>query len=89
MENNIRVYRTAQGLSQAALADLAGISRPNLSKLENSKYPPCVESMEKIAGALKVSVENIFFKPLVIHEYQYDSKGLFKENSSDTNASTA
>ena len=89
MENNIKVYRTAQGLSQTALADLAGISRPNLSKLENSKYPPCVESMEKIAKALKVPVENIFFKPLVIHEHQFDKNGLLKENSSDTNTSTA
>lgn len=60
MENNIKIYRIAQGLSQQALADLAGISRPNLSKLENNKYPPCVESMEKIAKALKVPVKNIF-----------------------------
>lgn len=41
-------------MSQAALAEAAGISRTYLARLETSRQDPTLSTLEKIAKALKV-----------------------------------
>jgi transcriptional regulator with XRE-family HTH domain len=57
----IQTSRQRRKLSQEALAKLAGCSVSYLSMLENSKRDPTISTVEKIAGALNVPVEILFF----------------------------
>lgn len=57
----IQTSRQRRKLSQEALAKLAGCSVSYLSMLENSKRDPTISTVEKIAAALKVPVEILFF----------------------------
>ncbi|MCD2515512.1 helix-turn-helix domain-containing protein [Massilia sp. G4R7] len=57
----IQTSRQRRRLSQEALAKLAGCSVSYLSMLENSKRDPTISTVEKIAAALKVPVEILFF----------------------------
>jgi transcriptional regulator with XRE-family HTH domain len=50
----IRVARSLADLSQAQLADRAEIDRSYLSLIESGKRRPTVETIEKIAQALKM-----------------------------------
>ena len=48
----VRRARDARGLSQEALADLAGVSRSFLSEVERGSASPSLETMQKLADAL-------------------------------------
>jgi transcriptional regulator with XRE-family HTH domain len=50
----IKQLRKKRGMSQAALAEAAGISRTYLARLETSRQDPTLSTLEKIAKALKV-----------------------------------
>ena len=45
--------RTALGLTQQALAKLAGVRQETLSRLESGKHSPTVRTVEKIERALQ------------------------------------
>ena len=55
----IRALRERAGLSQEALARGAGMIRANLSRIEASKHRPTLETLERIARALKVPVADL------------------------------
>lgn len=57
----IHSSRIRRGLSQEALAKLAGCSVSYLSMLENSKRDPTLSTVERIAAALNVPIEILFF----------------------------
>jgi transcriptional regulator with XRE-family HTH domain len=48
----VRRCREARGLSQEALADLAGVSRSFLSEVERGTASPSLDTMQKLADAL-------------------------------------
>ena len=52
----IRDYRSKAGISQVALASRAGFKPANLSRLESGKHVPSLETLERIASALRVPV---------------------------------
>lgn len=58
----IRNYRTAQGLSQEQLAERAGCHHTYIGQLERGEKNATVESIEKIAAALNVSLSTLFEK---------------------------
>lgn len=47
--------RNALGLTQQELAELAGVRRETLARLESGKHPPSVRAVEKVDRALKQS----------------------------------
>ncbi|MGZ9125117.1 MAG: helix-turn-helix domain-containing protein [Candidatus Binatia bacterium] len=55
----IRKMRIEKGITQQALARAAGMIRANLSRIEASKHRPTLETIERIATALKVSVADL------------------------------
>ena len=55
----IRQLRTSKGLSIEKLADMAGMQRPNLSRLEHGKHRPSLDTIERLALALDVPVVDI------------------------------
>ena len=44
----IREYRKSLNMTQEKLAELIGIGTPNISYIENGKFAPSVETLEKI-----------------------------------------
>jgi len=55
----IRKLREAKGVTQAELARAVGMMRANISRVEAAKHRPTLETMERIAKALKVSVADL------------------------------
>ena len=55
----IRSLREAKGISQEQLAGAVGMVRNNISRIEGAKHRPRLDTMERIAKALKVSVVDI------------------------------
>jgi transcriptional regulator with XRE-family HTH domain len=51
---NLRLFRQASGLSQEQLADLAGLDRNYVGKLEREENSPTVDTLELLALALHV-----------------------------------
>jgi len=62
-ENPIKVWREYRGLTQQALADTAGISKPYLSQIETNKRTGTKEVLLAIAKALKVTLDDIVIQP--------------------------
>jgi DNA-binding XRE family transcriptional regulator len=60
---NIRVLRVAQDLSQDRLAQLAGVDRTYLGRIERQAENPSIINLEKIATALGVRIARLFDDP--------------------------
>ncbi len=54
-----RVWREYRGLTVKQLADQAGVSAPFVSQIETGQREGSVETMRKIAAALKVSLDEL------------------------------
>lgn len=57
--NPIKVWREYRGISQQAMAELAGISVPYLSQLETGKRKGSLAVLTAIAKALRVSLDDV------------------------------
>ncbi|QUH29543.1 helix-turn-helix domain-containing protein [Vallitalea guaymasensis] len=55
----IREIREIRNYNKSQLAKKAGISKATISKLENYKESPTIETLEKIAKALDVKVSEL------------------------------
>lgn len=62
--DKIRDLRKEQGLSQVELASRAGIASAFLGQLERNLKSPTVKTLLKIAGALNISVGELFSGPV-------------------------
>lgn len=56
--NKIKAYRQELNLTIPQLADMTGLSRGFISQVENDKVSLSLESLQKIAAALKVPVKD-------------------------------
>lgn len=62
MANNLKKIRTEKNLTQGQLAELSGVSRQTIIKLEGEDVPPIkTTTLVKIADALGFSVADVFF----------------------------
>jgi putative transcriptional regulator len=59
--NRLKDLRAGAGLTQAELADRVGVSRKTINTVENGVFTPSTTLALKLARALKVSVEKLFF----------------------------
>ncbi|HBP6612947.1 TPA: helix-turn-helix domain-containing protein [Pseudomonas aeruginosa] len=51
----VRALRTEHGIAQETLANLAGIERSHMGKIERGEHAPTLAIIFKIAGALECS----------------------------------
>jgi DNA-binding XRE family transcriptional regulator len=58
-EHPIRVWRTHRGLTRDALAAAAGVTPSYLTEIEAGKKPGSFAAIAKLAGALKVSLDDV------------------------------
>ena len=61
--NSIRVIRERRGLTQEELAKLCELPRPHISSIERGEYRPRVDTAQKIATALGVTLDDLFAAP--------------------------
>lgn len=59
--NSLKVWRAKFDLTQAQLADKAGVSRKTINTLERGVYVPSVTLVLTIALIFKTDVESVFF----------------------------
>jgi Zn-dependent peptidase ImmA (M78 family)/DNA-binding XRE family transcriptional regulator len=60
LAQNVRRLRTAKNFSQKKLADSSGLSIVAIKNLESSKDIPRVSTIESVAGALDVKLQDLF-----------------------------
>ena len=60
LRNRLKEFRSARGLTQAAMADLAGVSRKTINTVENGVFVPSVLLALKLAQVLDTTVEALF-----------------------------
>jgi Zn-dependent peptidase ImmA (M78 family)/DNA-binding XRE family transcriptional regulator len=60
LAQNVRRLRTAKRFSQSALAEAAGLSLPAIKNLELAKNEPRMRTVQAIAKALNVRLEELF-----------------------------
>lgn len=60
VENTLKVHRAIRDLTQADLADLAGITRASVNAIEGGRMTPSILLALKLAEALDVSVDALF-----------------------------
>jgi DNA-binding XRE family transcriptional regulator len=58
-ENALRVWREYRGLTVKQLAEKAGVSAPFVSQIETGQRDGSIETMRKIAGVLKLSLDDL------------------------------
>lgn len=58
--SNIKQHRTGRKLSQAALAEVCGLQKANLSRIESGKTNITMVTLLSIAEGLNVSVVDLF-----------------------------
>ena len=75
MNNKIKEFRQAQGLSQDELSIKSGVSRPTISMIETNTLDN-IESktMLKLAKALNCDIGDIFFKENVVFTQQKENQ---------------
>jgi len=57
----IKILRLDRGLTQGDIEEATGVSRSHISKIESGKVAnPGLDTLEKIANALKVSISFLF-----------------------------
>ena len=59
--SRLKEIRTAAGLTQAELAERAGVSRKTINTVENGVFGPSTLLALELARALGTTVEGLFF----------------------------
>ncbi len=62
IRNRVREFREGRGLSQSALAELAGVTRQTVISLEKGSYVPSLLFAMNLAEIFGVTVEDLFSK---------------------------
>ncbi|HJV43288.1 helix-turn-helix transcriptional regulator [Caulobacter sp.] len=63
LNNRLRELRTARGLTQAELAERAGVSRKTINTVENGVFVPSTILALMLAKVLDARVEDLFQLP--------------------------
>jgi transcriptional regulator with XRE-family HTH domain len=59
LKDNLTKYRTKQNLSKLRLSKLSGISRETIKQIEKGKENVRINTLEKLAKPLKVTVKDL------------------------------
>jgi len=58
---NIKKYRKLQDLTQEQLAELVELDTTSISSIETGKFFPTADNIQKLAAALNIRIETLFF----------------------------
>ena len=57
---NLKTYRTLKGMTQGELAELVGVRRETIMRLEEAQYNPSLKLAVDISRAVGAAIEDIF-----------------------------
>ena len=57
---NLKIYRVKKGLTQGELADIVGVRRETIMRLEKAQYNPSLKRAVDISRAVEAPIEEIF-----------------------------
>ena len=60
LKTRIKELRAAHGMDQAQLAELVGVRRETIGRLENGQYNPSLKLAMDIAKVFGLTVEEVF-----------------------------
>lgn len=60
---NLKKYRTMKGLTQEQLAEIVGVRRETIMRLEKAQYNPSLKLAVDISRAVGAPIEEIFIFP--------------------------
>lgn len=60
MENNLKVWRAKEDLTQEELAKKVEVTRQTINSIERGKYDPSLELAFKLAELFDCKIEDIF-----------------------------
>ena len=60
MKNVVRERRTKRGISQAALAEVLGVSRQTINAIETGRYLPSLPLAFSLASFFDTTIEALF-----------------------------
>ncbi|QLG49299.1 helix-turn-helix transcriptional regulator [Natrinema halophilum] len=60
MQNNLKVWRAREDLTQEALADEVDVTRQTINSIERDRYDPSLELAFKLAAYFDCRIEDIF-----------------------------
>lgn len=55
----IKKMRQKRGLSQGQLADLIGVAQQHVSRWENGKHRPSIDTVQKLAEILNCNISDL------------------------------
>jgi DNA-binding XRE family transcriptional regulator len=58
-ENKVKVWREFRGLTQAALAEIAGVGQAQVAQIESGKRRGSIAVLKRLAEALKVDLDDL------------------------------
>ena len=61
LKNNLKEIRTEQGISQAQLANMVGVSRNTISSIETGQFNPTAKLALVLCIALDRKFEDLFY----------------------------
>lgn len=61
LKNKLKEIRTEQGLSQAQLAEIVGVSRNTISSIETGQFSPTAKLALVLCIALDKKFEEVFY----------------------------
>jgi transcriptional regulator with XRE-family HTH domain len=85
----LSLLRELRGKSQARVAREAGIGKSQLSKYENGKELPKLDSLEKVLNALKVGYFEFFYTLYLVDRRAADLAEVEPEEGADAEAAPA
>lgn len=57
---NLKIYRVKMGLTQGELAEMVGVRRETIMRLEKAQYNPSLKLAVDISRAVQAPIEEIF-----------------------------
>lgn len=57
---NLKIYRVKLGLTQGELAEMVGVRRETIMRLEKAQYNPSLKLAVDISRAVQAPIEEIF-----------------------------
>ena len=57
---NLKLYRVRKGMTQGGLADIVGVRRETIMRLEKAQYNPSLKLAVDISRAVEAPIEAIF-----------------------------
>ena len=59
--NAVKETRSRRGITQERLAELTGVARQSIISIEKGRFLPTIETALRMAEALDVAVEDLFW----------------------------